>query len=129
MRDALWRMHSGLAPLAGGGARDPQPLPEPAGSGVHCSDRGAEPRTQAVALGFSLPLVLSQGGCGALSSAICDWIIAQVPDGGADLDQLMCDGKTLRASIEPTPGGGSPSIALLSCLGGRNRPGLLQHQR
>ncbi len=31
--------------------------------------------------------------------------------GAADLDQLVCDGKTLRGSIEPTAGGGSAFIA------------------
>jgi hypothetical protein len=43
----------------------------------------------------------------ALSAAIRDWTIAQIPGGAADLDQLVCDGKTLRGSIEPTAGGGS----------------------
>jgi hypothetical protein len=43
----------------------------------------------------------------ALCAAIRDWTIAQIPGGAADLDQLVCDGKTLRGSIEPTAGGGS----------------------
>ena len=43
----------------------------------------------------------------ALSAAIRDWTIAQIPGGAADLDQLVCDGKTLKGSIEPTAGGGS----------------------
>lgn len=47
----------------------------------------------------------------ALCTAIRDWTIAQIPGGAADLDQLVCDGKTLRGSIEPTPGGGSAFIA------------------
>jgi hypothetical protein len=47
----------------------------------------------------------------ALCAAIRDWTIAQIPGGTADLDQLVCDGKTLRGSIEPTPGGGSAFIA------------------
>ncbi len=38
----------------------------------------------------------------ALCAAIRDWTIAQIPGGAADLDQLVCDGKTLRGSIEPT---------------------------
>ena len=42
----------------------------------------------------------------ALCAAIRDWTIAQIPGGAADLDQLICDGKTLRGSIEPTAGGG-----------------------
>jgi hypothetical protein len=41
----------------------------------------------------------------ALCAAIRDWTIAQIPGGAADLDQLVCDGKTLRGSIEPTAGG------------------------
>jgi hypothetical protein len=46
-----------------------------------------------------------------LCAAIRDWTIAQIPGGAADLDQLVCDGKTLRGSIEPTSGGGSAFIA------------------
>lgn len=37
----------------------------------------------------------------SLCAAIRDWSIAQIPGGAADLDQLVCDGKTLRDSIEP----------------------------
>jgi len=47
----------------------------------------------------------------ALCAAIRDWTIAQIPGGAADLDQLVCDGKTLRGSIELTAGGGSAFIA------------------
>jgi len=47
----------------------------------------------------------------ALCAAIRDWTITQIPGGAADLDQLVCDGKTLRGSIEPTSGGGSAFIA------------------
>ncbi len=43
----------------------------------------------------------------AVCAAIRDWTIAQIPGGAGDLDQLICDGKTLRGSIEPTSGGGS----------------------
>lgn len=32
----------------------------------------------------------------ALCAAIRDWTLAQIPDGASDLDQLICDGKTLR---------------------------------
>ncbi len=46
----------------------------------------------------------------ALCTAIRDWTMAQIPGGAADLDQLICDGKTLRGSIEPTAGGGSAFI-------------------
>jgi hypothetical protein len=38
----------------------------------------------------------------ALCAAIRDRTIAQIPGGAADLDQLVCDGKALRGSIEPT---------------------------
>ena len=48
---------------------------------------------------------------GVLCAVIRDWTIAQIPGGAADLDQLVCDGKTLRGSIEPTAGGGSAFIA------------------
>ena len=47
----------------------------------------------------------------ALCTAIRDWTIAQIPGGAADLDQLVCDCKTLRGSIVPTTGGGSAFIA------------------
>lgn len=47
----------------------------------------------------------------ALCAAIRDWTIAQIPGSAQDLDQLICDGKTLRGSIEPTAGGGSAFIA------------------
>ncbi|QEY31795.1 transposase family protein [Synechococcus sp. RSCCF101] len=47
----------------------------------------------------------------AVCDAIRDWTIAQIPDDAADLDQLVCDGKTLRGSAEPTAGGGSAFIA------------------
>jgi hypothetical protein len=50
----------------------------------------------------------------ALCAAIRDWTIAQIPGGAADLDQLVCDGKTLRGSIETTPAGGSAFIAQVS---------------
>jgi hypothetical protein len=50
----------------------------------------------------------------ALCAAIRDWTIAQIPGGATDLDQLVCDGKTLRGSIEPTPAGGSAFIAQVS---------------
>jgi len=36
-----------------------------------------------------------------------DWTTAQIPCGAVDLDQLVCNGNTLRGSIEPTAGGGS----------------------
>jgi hypothetical protein len=47
----------------------------------------------------------------ALRAKIRDWMIAQVPSGTTDLGQLVCDGKTLRGSIEPTADKGSAYIA------------------
>jgi predicted transposase YbfD/YdcC len=47
---------------------------------------------------------------GALCAAMRGWTIAQIPGGATDLDQLMYNGKTLRGSIEPTPGDGSTYI-------------------
>jgi hypothetical protein len=43
----------------------------------------------------------------ALCAAIRGWTIAQIPGSAVDLDQLVCDGTTLRGSIEPSAGGGS----------------------
>jgi hypothetical protein len=45
-----------------------------------------------------------------LCTAIRDLPIAQIPGGAADLDQLFCDGNTLRGSIEPSSGVGSAFI-------------------
>ncbi len=42
-----------------------------------------------------------------LCAAIRDWTIAQIPGGASDLDLLVCDGKTMRGSIEPICSGGS----------------------
>ena len=39
------------------------------------------------------------------------WMISQIPGGAEGLDQLVCDGKTLRGSIESTANGGSAFIA------------------
>ena len=47
----------------------------------------------------------------ALCAAIRHWTIAQIPGGAADLDQLVCDGKTLRGTLVPTAGGGLAFIA------------------
>ena len=47
----------------------------------------------------------------ALCTAIRAWTIAQIPGGAADLDQLVCDGKTLRGSLETTSGDRSALIA------------------
>jgi hypothetical protein len=51
---------------------------------------------------------------GALCAAIHDWTIAQIPGSAENLDQLICDGMTLRGSIEPTACGGSAFIAKVS---------------
>jgi hypothetical protein len=47
----------------------------------------------------------------AICSAIRDWTMAQIPGGASGLDQLVCDGKTLRGSIKPTAAGGSAFMA------------------
>ena len=47
----------------------------------------------------------------AICAAIRDWTLAQILGGATDLDQLVCDGKTLRGSIEATAAGGSAFIA------------------
>ena len=50
----------------------------------------------------------------ALCAAIRDWTIAQIPCGASNLDQLVCDGKIMRGSIEPISSGGSAFIALVT---------------
>ena len=68
--DAARHPDSGLVFAAGGGARDPEQVREPARSGAFCpapprrSHRDARHRAQAPALGFSLSLLLPAGGCG-----------------------------------------------------------------
>jgi hypothetical protein len=47
----------------------------------------------------------------SICAAIRDWTLAQIPGNATDLDQLVCDGKTLRGSIESTTAGGSAFIA------------------
>ena len=47
----------------------------------------------------------------ALCAAIREWTTAQIPGGAEGLDKLVCDGKSLRGSIEHTAGGGSAFIA------------------
>jgi hypothetical protein len=76
-----------------------------------------------------------------ICSAIRDWTIAQIPGGAADLDQLVCDGKSLRGSIVPTAGVGSayglrPTASTLPRSRSTpplwvcgNQPGLLRHRR
>jgi len=45
---------------------------------------------------FSFRYFFHQVDVAALCAAISVWTIAQIPSGTADLDQLFCDGKTLR---------------------------------
>jgi len=47
----------------------------------------------------------------SIGAAIRDWTLAQISGGATDLDQLVCDGKTLRGSIEATAIGGSAFMA------------------
>ena len=67
--DAAWGSDSGLVPAAGGGAGNPEPLPEPARPGEVCHpapqrvDRGAGPEAAATAIGFRLSVLLPPGGC------------------------------------------------------------------
>jgi hypothetical protein len=58
-----------------------------------------------------LRYIFRQVDVAAICTAIRDWTIAQIPGGATDLDQLVCDGKTLRGSIKPSAGGGSAFIA------------------
>ena len=48
-------------------------------------------------------------------SSICtpirDWTLARIRNGPKDLDQLVCDGKTLWGSIEAAAAGGSAFFA------------------
>jgi hypothetical protein len=74
--------------------------------------------TSALKSGLTRPLsdsafryFLQQVDVAALYAAIHDWTIAQIPGGTGDLEQLVCDGKTMRGSIEPISSGGSAFIA------------------
>jgi hypothetical protein len=42
------------------------------------------------------------------------WMLVQIPGGATGLDQLVCDGKTLRGSIVQTDGGGGAFNAQVS---------------
>jgi hypothetical protein len=59
----------------------------------------------------SLRYFFQQADVSALCAAFCDWMIAQILDAAVDHDQLVCDGKTLRGSIELTAGGRSAFVA------------------
>jgi hypothetical protein len=113
----MWLAFSRLVPAAGGGARNPQRLPEPTGSGT-CCFRPHSALTEALGLGLRRPALdasfrsfFHQVVVAALCAAIRDRTIAQIPSGAADLAQLVCNGKTLRGSIKPMAGGGSAFIA------------------
>jgi len=91
---------------------------EPARSGAfrlaspYCPNLVARNRVQAAAVGFRLPLFLPAGGRGCRLRRHPGLDRRSAPPCGTDdLDQLVCDGKTLRGSIEPTSGGGSTLIA------------------
>ncbi len=100
-----------MVPAAGGGARHPEQVREPAPlerfarrhHAVLTGDLGIElkrPPSDSAFRYFFLQVDFT-----AVSAAIRDWTIAQIPGGAPVLDQLVCDGKTLRGSIEPTSGG------------------------
>jgi len=72
-----------------------------------------------------------QVGVAALFATPPDLTIDHILGGAVDLDQLICDGKTLRGSIEPTAGGGSAFIAQVTFYSATLRgdqPGLLRHR-
>ena len=65
----------------------------------------------------------------SICAAIRDWTLAQIPGGATDLDQLICDGKTLRGgdrwrwvSVH------CPGDAVLGSAGPGDRAGLLRDQ-
>ncbi len=74
-------------------------------------EQGAERGTTATAMGFFVPLLLPPGGSGSPVEVILDWTIAQLPGGAADLDQLVCNGKTLSQLIVTIASCGSAFIA------------------
>jgi hypothetical protein len=80
--DAAWGTHSSLVPAAGGGAGPEELRRPPSDSGFRY---------------FLRHIVVA-----VLCATIRDWTIAHIPNGSTDLDQLICQGKTLRSSIEPT---------------------------
>ena len=61
----------------------------------------------------------------SLCAAIRDWTIAQIPGGATDLDRLMCDGKALRGSIEPTAAG-APSAKKVDAFLFKSLGGLME---
>jgi len=68
----------------------------------------------------------------ALCTAIRDWTIAQIPGGAADLDKLVCDGKTLRLERAHNRwwlGVHCPGHAVFGRPRCGHQPGLLRHRR
>jgi hypothetical protein len=47
----------------------------------------------------------------SICATIRDWTLAQIPGGATDLDQLVCDGKTLRGSAIETEDGSHRFVA------------------
>lgn len=69
-------------------------------------DRAAGPRAEASAIALPFRYLYRLVEMATLCTAIRVWTIAQVPGVATDLDQLICDSKTLRGSVVPTVGGG-----------------------
>ena len=120
--DAARGSISGLVSAAGRGAGNPEWLPELAGSGAI---RHHAVLTESLGIKLrrppsdtSLRHFFHQEDVAALCAAIRDWTIVQIPGGAADLDQLVCDGKPLRGSIEPSAAGGSTFIAQATLYSG-----------
>lgn len=125
--DEARRLLPGLVPAVGGPAWNPERPSERAGAGALATPDGegfADARRHHTVLTSVLGLELRrppsdssfcylfhQVDVAALCTARRDWMIVQIPGGTADLDQLVCDGKTLRGSIVPTAGGSSVFIA------------------
>ena len=63
-----------------------------------------------MSLDTTFRLLLAQLDVAGFETLLRDWMAAQ-PGVAKELDTLICDGKTLRGSIEPTAAGGSAFIA------------------
>ena len=77
----------------------------------------------------SLRYFLDQVDVAALCAAIREWTIAQIHGGTADLNPLVCDGKTLRGSVRSSPGPRSLSVYCTGHAGSGYQSGLLRHRR
>ena len=105
-------------PAASGVARYQEQMREPAGSrtfcpAARCSRRNARHHAQAPAPRFSLSILLPPGGWrpSARPSVNRPW---QRLGSATNLNQLVCDGKTLRSSIEATAVGSSAFFAQMT---------------